>query len=115
MTRFLRWRKMTWAILLGSVVMIGWMIGGGAVVLISALWSVGIVVLTIVWFMSRPLWRQGHGARIQPPLSPEARGPRASRICPPSTRADARIRTADPFITSEVLYQLSYVGGVARV
>ena len=28
-------------------------------------------------------------------------------------RADARIRTADPFITSEVLYQLSYVGGEA--
>ena len=26
-------------------------------------------------------------------------------------RADARTRTADPFITSEVLYQLSYVGG----
>src|SRR5262249_35512255 len=29
-------------------------------------------------------------------------------------RADARIRTADPFITSEVLYQLSYVGGGLR-
>ena len=27
--------------------------------------------------------------------------------------ADARIRTGDPFITSEVLYQLSYVGGWA--
>ena len=27
--------------------------------------------------------------------------------------ADAQIRTGDPFITSEVLYQLSYVGGVA--
>src|SRR5439155_15325545 len=27
-----------------------------------------------------------------------------------SPEADARIRTADPFITSEVLYQLSYVG-----
>ncbi len=27
------------------------------------------------------------------------------------TEADARIRTVDPFITSEVLYQLSYVGG----
>ena len=27
-----------------------------------------------------------------------------------NTEADARIRTADPFITSEVLYQLSYVG-----
>ena len=25
-------------------------------------------------------------------------------------RADARTRTGDPFITSEVLYQLSYVG-----
>ena len=27
--------------------------------------------------------------------------------------ADARTRTGDPFITSEVLYQLSYVGGVS--
>jgi hypothetical protein len=27
-------------------------------------------------------------------------------------KADAQIRTGDPFITSEVLYQLSYVGGV---
>jgi hypothetical protein len=27
------------------------------------------------------------------------------------TKADARTRTGDPFITSEVLYQLSYVGG----
>ena len=29
---------------------------------------------------------------------------------PANRKADARIRTADPFITSEVLYQLSYVG-----
>ena len=29
--------------------------------------------------------------------------------------ADARTRTADPFITSEVLYQLSYVGGAVGV
>jgi uncharacterized membrane protein len=28
-------------------------------------------------------------------------------------RADARIRTADPFITNEVLYQLSYAGNAA--
>jgi hypothetical protein len=28
--------------------------------------------------------------------------------------ADARTRTGDPFITSEVLYQLSYVGGGAK-
>ena len=29
---------------------------------------------------------------------------------PADREADARTRTADPFITSEVLYQLSYVG-----
>ena len=29
--------------------------------------------------------------------------------------ADARTRTGDPFITSEVLYQLSYVGGAGLV
>jgi hypothetical protein len=32
-----------------------------------------------------------------------------------SGRADARTRTGDPFITSEVLYQLSYVGGPGSV
>ena len=32
-----------------------------------------------------------------------------------NTEADARIRTADPFITSEVLYQLSYVGATRGV
>jgi hypothetical protein len=30
-------------------------------------------------------------------------------------RADARTRTGDPFITSEVLYQLSYVGEAEAV
>jgi hypothetical protein len=30
-------------------------------------------------------------------------------------RADARTRTGDPFITSEVLYQLSYVGETLTV
>ena len=34
--------------------------------------------------------------------------------CGVTRRADERIRTADPFITSEVLYQLSYVGEAAR-
>jgi hypothetical protein len=29
-------------------------------------------------------------------------------------RADARTRTGDPFITSEVLYQLSYVGATIQ-
>ena len=32
-----------------------------------------------------------------------------------TSEADARTRTEDPFITSEVLYQLSYVGGAGSV
>jgi hypothetical protein len=42
---------------------------------------------------------------------------RFSRLkkCCISRRADARTRTGDPFITSEVLYQLSYVGGATTV
>ena len=70
MTRFLRWRKMTWAIVFGSIAMLAWLIGGETVVLTSALWMAGLVVLTVVWFMSRPLWRQGHGARIRRLRSP---------------------------------------------
>ena len=31
------------------------------------------------------------------------------------SKADARTRTGDPFITSEVLYQLSYVGARGSV
>jgi hypothetical protein len=38
-------------------------------------------------------------------------GIRKPRLSGAFFRADARTRTGDPFITSEVLYQLSYVGG----
>jgi hypothetical protein len=34
---------------------------------------------------------------------------------PANREADARTRTGDPFITSEVLYQLSYVGSAPTV
>jgi hypothetical protein len=65
MTKFIQWRKMTWAIVLWSVVMAVWMIEVGAVLLISLVFSFGIVALAAVWFLSRPLWRQGHGARMR--------------------------------------------------
>ena len=39
-------------------------------------------------------------------MTPVQKGPRSQGF----ERADARTRTGDPFITSEVLYQLSYVG-----
>jgi hypothetical protein len=39
-------------------------------------------------------------------IRPQRRNKKSLQI----ERADARIRTADPIITSDVLYQLSYVG-----
>jgi hypothetical protein len=71
-----------------------------------------------------PPRRHGPG-RVIPTQCPSERanpgdGPPSSGVtalsCPPVGlgRADARTRTADPFITSEVLYQLSYVGVCPR-
>jgi hypothetical protein len=71
MTRFLHWRKMTWAILLWSVAMTAWLIAGGAAVPSFLLWSFGTVVLTVVWFVTRPLWRHGHGFRFRRLRSPD--------------------------------------------
>jgi hypothetical protein len=62
--------------------------------------------------------REGRVAASRRPLVDPSVAERANRT-PRSVkkslqieRADARTRTGDPFITSEVLYQLSYVGGV---
>jgi hypothetical protein len=65
MTRFLHWRKMTWAILFWGVAMTAWLIASSAVVPSLLMWSLGTVLLTLLWFMTRPLWRQGHGVRIR--------------------------------------------------
>ena len=72
MTRFLHWRKMTWAILVWSVAMTGWLVAGGAVVSGFLLWSFGTVLLILVWFVTRPLWRHGHGLRFRRLHSPDA-------------------------------------------
>src|SRR5262249_2732260 len=71
--------------------------------------------------------RPGADGRGRPPRRRTAEGPLTALA--PALRAlnrrrprkgllggaDARIRTADPFITSEVLYQLSYVGAAPAV
>jgi hypothetical protein len=72
MTRFLHWRKMTWAILLWCVAATGWLIAGGALVPSLLMWSFGAILLTLVWFITRPLWRQGHGARIRRLRTPDS-------------------------------------------
>jgi hypothetical protein len=99
MLSFLKWRKMTWALVVWNGAMAAWAVwllaaGSGAagcsvdaagapvgglarqdcldsvarglgVPLVALIWAVGLVVLTVVWYSTRPLWRQGHGARLR--------------------------------------------------
>jgi len=102
MKRFLRWRKMTWAIAVWSGAMLAWFVVivvtasdpaagcatdsagaaataltqrecveaaglgvGGSTVLIAFIWLAGVLALGVIWFVTRPLWRQGHGARLR--------------------------------------------------
>jgi hypothetical protein len=73
---------------------------------------------------SSPSEAESFGGRA--PRTPPESGVTPSRQTPPEPkepphvrgswrRADERIRTADPFITSEVLYQLSYVGAGSKI
>jgi integrase len=66
--------------------------------------------------ISEAIRKARDAARRRPRVDPSAPKKTSAADQPPKKvlqkkRADARIRTADPFITSEVLYQLSYVGG----
>ena len=62
-----------------------------------------------------PLISTTAAARGGCPRSSRAAVPGVKRPGGASEEADARTRTADPFITSEVLYQLSYVGEDGQV
>src|SRR6185503_21031649 len=52
----------------------------------------------------------GFGCTRHVPAEAQNEGDHEARNARPTLKADARTRTGDPFITSEVLYQLSYVG-----
>ena len=39
--------------------------GGSRAAVIGSLWLLGLVALAAIWFMSRPLWRHGRGARLR--------------------------------------------------
>jgi K+ transporter len=64
MKRFLKWRKVTWALLLWGA-LIGLLMVSGAFVLALMAGVLGLIVLSVIWFMTMPLWRQGHGARLR--------------------------------------------------
>jgi hypothetical protein len=65
MGKFRYWRKMTWALVVWGAVALVWIVGGGfelSAILIAAL---GLAVLVFTWYMTRPLWKVGHGARVR--------------------------------------------------
>jgi hypothetical protein len=64
MTRFLKWRKMTWALLLWGALIGLWMVSGTFVLALLA-GALGLIVLSVIWFVTMPLWRQGHGPRLR--------------------------------------------------
>ena len=74
MTRFLHWRKMTWAIAAWTAGVAVWLLGSARVDLaIVTVWLVVAVLLSVVWFGTRPLWSQGRGLslrRYRIPLAP---------------------------------------------
>jgi hypothetical protein len=69
----MRWRKMTWAIVIWTVLMLIWVISGLqsagasgntstaytagvgiAITFLFGIWFVGFIILALIWFMSRP-------------------------------------------------------------
>jgi hypothetical protein len=80
MERFRNWRKMTWALVLWSAGIVVFMAFGGLGISSGAIGVVGLIVLVILWFMTRPLWRSGHGASFRPVHAVDApfRAPKAA-------------------------------------
>jgi hypothetical protein len=60
------WRKMTWALLIWSAAIVVFMVVGGFGISAVGIGLLGWIVLGILWFMTRPLWRSGHGASWRP-------------------------------------------------
>jgi hypothetical protein len=65
MTRFRYWRKMTWVIALAGALLLVWVVSGGFSVAVIVLSVAVLCVLGVVWYMTRPLWRQGRGIRLR--------------------------------------------------
>jgi hypothetical protein len=66
MANFRYWRKMTWLLLLWSAGALLFVVGNGFGLSAIAIAALGAIVLGIIWYMSRPPWRVGHGASWRP-------------------------------------------------
>jgi len=65
MERFRNWRKMTWALVLWSAGIVVFTFIGGLGISSVAIGVLGLIVLFVLWFMTRPLWASGHGASFR--------------------------------------------------
>ena len=64
MTKFLQWRKMTWALLAWSAAMTAWILTGSVdATRGGVLWVAGMTFLSLLWLATQPLFQQGRGLR----------------------------------------------------
>jgi len=65
MKNFRYWRKMTWVILLGSALLLVWVVTSGFSLSVLGFALALIGVFGAVWFMTQPPWRQGRGIHLR--------------------------------------------------
>ena len=64
MTNFLQWRKMTWALLAWSAAMTAWLLMGSIdATHVGVLWVAGMILLSLLWLATQPLFQMGRGLR----------------------------------------------------
>ena len=56
---------MTWVLLLWSVGAFVFVVGNGFGLSAIAIALLGVIVIGTIWYLSRPPWRVGHGARFR--------------------------------------------------
>ena len=62
MTNFLRWRKMTWVLVLWTGYIATWaVVTGAGPAMVALWWLAGMIVLGVLWLASRPPLLRGHG------------------------------------------------------
>jgi len=64
MTKFLHWRRMTWALLAWSAAMTAWILFGSiAATRVGVLWVGGTILFGLLWLATQPPYQQGRGLR----------------------------------------------------
>ena len=62
MTKFLHWRKMTWALALWSVYIATWTaLSGDGPAMVALWWLAGTALLGALWLATQPLFQKGRG------------------------------------------------------